>query len=92
MRMAAGGNMRSSTVTSHGHLWATESHPPTKKSCFLMSLLLRLRRARSLPGRIWSCIRAQLQSLPRATLSERVSPRGVEWVPQPPQNEPRFSR
>lgn len=44
MRMAVGGNMRSSTVTSSAHLMATENHLSTKKSCFLTSLPLQLRR------------------------------------------------
>jgi len=43
MRMAVGGNMRSSTVTSGAHLLATENHLSAKKSSFLMSLPLRLR-------------------------------------------------
>jgi hypothetical protein len=44
MRMAAGGNMRSSTVTSSAHLLATENHLSTKKSCFLMCHPFQLRK------------------------------------------------
>lgn len=50
MRMAAGGNMRSSTVTSGAHLLIIESHLSTKKSCFLMNLPLQLRRPDGFPG------------------------------------------
>ena len=44
MRMAAGGNMRLSTVTSGAYPLATENHLSTKKNCFLMSFPVQTRR------------------------------------------------
>jgi hypothetical protein len=54
MRMAADGNMRSSTVTSGAYPLATENRPSTKKSYFLMSLPIRLRRPDGFLGDVYA--------------------------------------